>query len=90
MSFPLIYGLTIRQPAAETEASYDRAVSRRVSGVPGGRTIRRSWGAELLYTPTDPGQDDLSVGTLEPLWNLFDLTREGRPSDWEEQLSYSP
>jgi hypothetical protein len=28
------------------------------------------------------------VGTLEPLWNLFDLTREGRPATWHEQFSY--
>lgn len=54
-----------------------------------GKMIRHFWGAELLYAPTDPGQDDRSVGTLEPLWNLFDLTPEGRPTDWEEQLSYS-
>jgi len=45
-------------------------------------------GAELTYAPTEPGQDHRSVGTLEPLWNLFDLTREGRPMDWDEQLSY--
>ena len=51
-------------------------------------TIRHLWGAELTYTPADPGQDHRSVGTLEPLWNLFDLTREGRPVDWDEQLSY--
>ena len=37
----------------------------------------------------DPGQDHRSVGTLEPLWNLFDLTREGRPTDWDERLSYA-
>jgi predicted dithiol-disulfide oxidoreductase (DUF899 family) len=29
------------------------------------------------------------VGTLEPVWNLFDLTPEGRPRDWDEQLSYA-
>ena len=52
-------------------------------------TVRHFWGAELLYAPTDPGQDDRSVGTLEPLWNLFDFTREGRPADWVEQLSYA-
>lgn len=52
-----------------------------------GGAIRHFWGAELTYGPTDPGQDHRSVGTLEPLWNLFDLTREGRP-DWDEQLSY--
>ena len=52
-----------------------------------GETIRHSWGSELMYAPADPGQDPRHVGTLEPLWNLLDLTREGRP-DWEEQLSY--
>jgi predicted dithiol-disulfide oxidoreductase (DUF899 family) len=52
-----------------------------------GETIRHSWGSELWYAPMEPGQDPRHVGTLEPLWNLFDLTREGRP-DWEEQLSY--
>jgi predicted dithiol-disulfide oxidoreductase (DUF899 family) len=50
-------------------------------------TIRHFWGAELTYGPSDPGQDHRSVGTLEPLWNLFDLTREGRPTDWDEQFS---
>ena len=54
-----------------------------------GSTIRHFWGAELMYTPTHPGQDWRHVGTLEPVWNLFDLTREGRGADWDEQLSYS-
>jgi predicted dithiol-disulfide oxidoreductase (DUF899 family) len=49
--------------------------------------IRHFWGSELFYAPTDAGQDPRHVGTLEPLWNLFDLTPEGRP-DWDEQLSY--
>jgi predicted dithiol-disulfide oxidoreductase (DUF899 family) len=53
-----------------------------------GETIRHFWGSELFYAPTDPGQDPRHVGTLEPVWNLFDLTREGRPLDWDEQLSY--
>jgi predicted dithiol-disulfide oxidoreductase (DUF899 family) len=52
-----------------------------------GDTVRHFWGAELTYAPMDPGQDHRSVGTLEPLWNMFDLTREGRP-DWDEQLDY--
>jgi predicted dithiol-disulfide oxidoreductase (DUF899 family) len=54
-----------------------------------GGVIRHFWGSELFYAPTDPGQDPRHVGTLEPVWNLFDLTREGRPTDWDEQLSYS-
>ena len=51
--------------------------------------IRHFWASELLYAPTDAAdQDPRHVGTLEPLWNLFDLTPEGRPNDWYEQLSY--
>jgi predicted dithiol-disulfide oxidoreductase (DUF899 family) len=42
----------------------------------------------MLHAPTDPGQDPRHVGTLEPLWNMFDFTREGRPGDSNEQLSY--
>jgi predicted dithiol-disulfide oxidoreductase (DUF899 family) len=54
-----------------------------------GSVIRHFWGSELFYAPTDPGQDPRHLGTLEPVWNLFDLTPEGRPTDWDEQLSYS-
>jgi predicted dithiol-disulfide oxidoreductase (DUF899 family) len=54
-----------------------------------GETIRHFWGSELFYAPMDPGQDPRHVGTLEPVWNLFDLTPEGRPADWDEQLRYS-
>jgi predicted dithiol-disulfide oxidoreductase (DUF899 family) len=53
-----------------------------------GDEIRHFWATELMFAPADPGQDPRHVGTLEPLWNLFDLTREGRPSEWDEQLSY--
>jgi predicted dithiol-disulfide oxidoreductase (DUF899 family) len=53
-----------------------------------GDTIRHFWGSELFYAPTEPGQDPRHVGTLEPVWNLFDFTREGRPTDWDEQLRY--
>jgi predicted dithiol-disulfide oxidoreductase (DUF899 family) len=53
-----------------------------------GETIRHFWGSELFYAPTDPGQDPRHTGTIEPLWNLFDLTPEGRGTDWDEQLRY--
>jgi predicted dithiol-disulfide oxidoreductase (DUF899 family) len=52
------------------------------------RTIRHFWGSELFYASADGDQDPRHVGTIEPLWNLFDLTPEGRPPDWYEQLSY--
>jgi predicted dithiol-disulfide oxidoreductase (DUF899 family) len=54
-----------------------------------GETIRHFWGSELFYAPSDPGQDPRHVGTLEPVWNLFDLTPQGRPTDWDEQLRYA-
>jgi predicted dithiol-disulfide oxidoreductase (DUF899 family) len=50
--------------------------------------IRHSWASELFFAPTDPGQETRHVGTLEPLFNMLDLTPEGRPADWDEQLSY--
>jgi predicted dithiol-disulfide oxidoreductase (DUF899 family) len=53
-----------------------------------GATIRHFWGSELFYAPTEPDQDPRHVGTLEPVWNIFDLTPEGRPTDWDEQLRY--
>lgn len=53
-----------------------------------GDVIRHFWGSELLYAPPDPGQDPRHVGTIESLWNLFDLTPEGRPAEWHEQLRY--
>ncbi len=53
-----------------------------------GETIRHFWASELFYAPTEPGQDPRHVGTIEPLWNLYDLTPAGRGTDWDEQLSY--
>ena len=49
--------------------------------------IRHFWSSELVYAPKDPGQDMRAAGTLEPLWNLMDLTPEGRP-DFNEQMQY--
>ena len=54
-----------------------------------GDVIRHFWSSELLYAPSDPGEEPRHVGTLEPLWNLLDLTPEGRPADWHEQFSYA-
>ena len=48
--------------------------------------IYHFWGSELLYAPTD-GQTR-HVDSLWPLWNLFDLTPEGRGTDWYPKLSY--
>jgi predicted dithiol-disulfide oxidoreductase (DUF899 family) len=49
--------------------------------------IRLHWASEVLFEPADPGQDPRHMGTVEPLWTLFDLTPEGRPNTLE-QLDY--
>jgi predicted dithiol-disulfide oxidoreductase (DUF899 family) len=51
-------------------------------------TIRLHWASELLFEPTDAGQDMRHLGTVEPLWTLFDLTPAGRPAA-DEQIEYS-
>jgi predicted dithiol-disulfide oxidoreductase (DUF899 family) len=53
-----------------------------------GGVIRHFWSSELMFAPTDDDQDPRHVGTIEPLWNLIDMTREGRRPDWNEQLNY--
>jgi predicted dithiol-disulfide oxidoreductase (DUF899 family) len=40
-------------------------------------TIRLHWASELLFEPADPGQDMRHMGTVEPLWTLFDPLRPG-------------
>lgn len=53
-----------------------------------GETIRHLWGSELLYAPTDKGQDPRHADFLFPLWSVFDLAPEGRGKDWRPKLSY--
>jgi hypothetical protein len=53
-----------------------------------GETMRHLRGAERSSGPSDAGQDHRSVGTLELLRSPFDLTREGCPTDWDEQISH--
>ncbi len=50
--------------------------------------IRQFWGSELLYEPPVPDQDSRHGETIDPLWNLFDFTPEGR-SDWYPSLGYA-
>jgi predicted dithiol-disulfide oxidoreductase (DUF899 family) len=53
-----------------------------------GDTIRHFWGTELLFEPAEPGQDPRHAETIDPLWNLFDFTPDGRGTDWYPALSY--
>lgn len=48
--------------------------------------IRHFWGSEMLYVKK-PGHPR-HVDQIWPLWNMLDLTPEGRGTDWFPQLSY--
>jgi predicted dithiol-disulfide oxidoreductase (DUF899 family) len=43
----------------------------------GGR-FYHTWGSELIFAPTDGDQDPRHTDTIDPLWNLFDFTPDGR------------
>lgn len=49
-------------------------------------TIRHFWGGEMVEG--DPGQDPRSAPEVAPLWNILDLTPEGRDPAWYPKLSY--
>ena len=46
------------------------------------------YSAEQLYSPTDEGQQSRHVDLLWPIWNMFDLTPEGRGTDWYPKHAY--
>lgn len=50
--------------------------------------IYHFYGSELLFTPPEEGQNERHVDMIWPLWNLFDLTPEGRGTDWYPKNSY--
>jgi predicted dithiol-disulfide oxidoreductase (DUF899 family) len=53
-----------------------------------GKKIHHFYSTELLFTPSEPGQDSRHIDLLWPLWNLLDLTPEGRGEDWYPDLEY--
>jgi predicted dithiol-disulfide oxidoreductase (DUF899 family) len=52
-----------------------------------GSTVRHFWGSELLYVPPEPGQEYRHNDLLDPLWNMLDVTPEGR-GDFHPKLEY--
>lgn len=49
--------------------------------------VRHFWGSELLFHPY-PSGNSRHVDMLWPLWNVLDLTPEGRSSSWYPALRY--
>jgi predicted dithiol-disulfide oxidoreductase (DUF899 family) len=50
--------------------------------------IHHFYNTELMFAPSEPGQDMRHVDMIWPLWNLFDFTPEGRGKKWGPKLAY--
>lgn len=48
--------------------------------------IRHVWGSEVLYVLAEPGQEYRQNDLLDPMWNIFDFTPDGR-GEFQPQLS---
>ena len=53
-----------------------------------GDGIYHFYNAELFYVTPEPGQHPRHADLIWPLWNLFDLTPEGRGAGWFPKFSY--
>jgi predicted dithiol-disulfide oxidoreductase (DUF899 family) len=53
-----------------------------------GPAVHHFYSTELAFAPTEPGQHPRHIDPVWPLWNLFDLTPEGRGADWYPKLHY--
>lgn len=50
--------------------------------------IHHFYATELQFMPPEKGQNQRHIDMMWPLWNLLDLTPEGRGSDWYPSLTY--
>jgi predicted dithiol-disulfide oxidoreductase (DUF899 family) len=50
--------------------------------------IRHFWSGEMTGDSADPGQDPRGAPDLTPLWNVLDMTPDGRGTDWYPKLDY--
>jgi len=51
-------------------------------------TIYHFYATELQFMPPDKGQNQRHIDMMWPLWNVLDLTPEGRGADWFPSLAY--
>jgi predicted dithiol-disulfide oxidoreductase (DUF899 family) len=49
--------------------------------------VRHFWGTELAFGPSDPGQDHRGLDLINPIFEMFDFTPEGR-GDWYTKAAY--
>jgi predicted dithiol-disulfide oxidoreductase (DUF899 family) len=48
-----------------------------------GQGVRHAWATELMFAPRAEGADPRHVDSIWPLWNVLDLTPQGRGPDWD-------
>ena len=53
-----------------------------------GAEIRVFYNGEMPAEAADPGQDPRGAVDIAPLWNILDMTPEGRGTDWYPKLTY--
>jgi predicted dithiol-disulfide oxidoreductase (DUF899 family) len=46
-----------------------------------GDQVRHTWASELMYAPRDEGLEPRHVDSIWPIWNVLDVTPEGRGND---------
>jgi predicted dithiol-disulfide oxidoreductase (DUF899 family) len=46
-----------------------------------GDQIRHAWATELMFAPREEGMEPRHVDSIWPLWNVLDMTPEGRGDD---------
>ncbi len=50
--------------------------------------IHHFWMSELLFNKPEPGEDFRHADMIWPLWNMLDMTPEGRGESWRPKLRY--
>lgn len=53
-----------------------------------GEAIHHTYASELFFAPGEEGMHPRHIDSLWPLWNMFDVTPDGRGTDWWPKISY--
>jgi predicted dithiol-disulfide oxidoreductase (DUF899 family) len=46
-----------------------------------GDQVRHSWATELMFAPREDGEDPRHVDSIWPIWNVLDMTPQGRGTE---------
>jgi predicted dithiol-disulfide oxidoreductase (DUF899 family) len=46
-----------------------------------GEELRHAWATELMFAPREQGEDPRHVDTIWPVWNVLDMTPQGRGTE---------